>query len=68
MELASSPEMAAISDLARAEGVAVALPYAERHEGRLYNSCALFDCRGDLVLNYRKVHLLSPRSVTTPPP
>ncbi|KAK3259047.1 hypothetical protein CYMTET_31936 [Cymbomonas tetramitiformis] len=58
-------ELDRVGSLARKHGIAVCLPYAERLvvdgvRGGLANSCALFDCEGHLVLNYRKINLYGP--------
>ena len=58
-----SPSLQAAAQIARKSGVCVALPYCEAvdgAEGPLYNACAVFDARGRLALNYRKVNLWGP--------
>eukprot|EP00966_Prymnesium_polylepis_P264013 6099326-Prymnesium_polylepis.1 len=55
-----APELRAVGEAAKAEGVAVGVPYCERcpiDASRLYNSMAVFDAAGELVCNYRKVNL-----------
>ena len=52
--------MTEISHCARDLSLAIAIPYVEvDHQGKYYNSAALFDRTGSLVLNYRKIHLWS---------
>ncbi|MFT4584180.1 MAG: putative amidohydrolase [Gammaproteobacteria bacterium] len=46
-----------IAALAKDNAIAVAYGYPERDGDRLYNSAALVDAGGVLVLNYRKTHL-----------
>ncbi len=50
--------VAALSDLARETGLwLVGGSVPEREEGRLYNSCFVFDDRGEVVARHRKIHL-----------
>lgn len=47
-----------IGPIAKQYAVCIGIPYAERDMtcgNMIYNSCALFDCCGSLVLNYQKV-------------
>lgn len=54
---AADKGLQAVRAVARASGIAIVFGYPERAQGRFYNSAALVDCNGVLVLNYRKTHL-----------
>lgn len=58
----------AVCAIARASGLAIVFGYPERAQARIYNSAALIDSNGDLVLNYRKTHLFGDyeKAVFTP--
>ena len=51
------PFMRAVSDLARTCGIHIMCGYAERADGRIYNSAILFGADGACLFNYRKLHL-----------
>jgi ornithine cyclodeaminase len=55
-----SPEIEAIESIARNNSIAIGVGYSERDDGKIYNSCCVFDATGTLVLNYRKTHLWDP--------
>jgi predicted amidohydrolase len=42
--------------LAKELGIAIAFPYLETEDGKYYNSVALIDKNGKMLMNYRKVH------------
>jgi predicted amidohydrolase len=55
-----APELRAVADAAKSNGVCVGVPYCERcsdDDVTLYNSMAVFDATGTLACNYRKVNL-----------
>jgi predicted amidohydrolase len=52
-----SPNVAPIRAAARAAGMALVLPFAERAPHGCFNSAALFDGDGTLLGMYRKVHI-----------
>jgi predicted amidohydrolase len=54
-----SPVLKEISQVAQSLSIAVAIPYVELDHVKYYNSVALFDKKGNLALNYRKIHLWS---------
>jgi predicted amidohydrolase len=49
-----------VAEMARSHNCAIAIGYPEIGDPVLYNSCALFDSKGRLCLNYRKTHLWDP--------
>lgn len=51
------PALTAVRATARAKGVSVVVGLAERDGSRFYNTTALIDKSGDIVLRYRKTHL-----------
>lgn len=56
-----SEEINSIKSISRINGIGIAIGYAElSSNGKIYNSCCVFDATGDLVLNYRKTHLWDP--------
>lgn len=60
-EVPDGPFGQKMAALARAHGTALAWGYAERGDGRLYNSAALIGADGRLIANHRK-RLCSPQS------
>ena len=52
-----TPHIAPIRAAARAAGMALVLPFAERAAHGCFNSAALFDADGALLGMYRKVHI-----------
>lgn len=57
----ASVEMQAIGNAAKEGSIAVAVGYPERAaDGRVFNSCAVWNCHGTLVRSYRKVCVLLP--------
>jgi len=60
-EPVDGPHLQKVRAHARDIGIAILCPYPERAEVRgeekLFDSMALFDARGELLLNYRKTHL-----------
>ena len=52
-----SPTVTPIRAAARAAGMALILPFAERAAHGCFNSAAIFDADGDLLGHYRKVHI-----------
>lgn len=64
----TSPDLQFIAEIAKEHEMAVCVPYPEAGEaGKVYNSAALFDCQGNLVLNYRKTHLWGDYEAVRPP-
>ncbi len=63
VEPIGGPSVSALRDRAAAQGVALALGFAERDGDRVYNALAIFDSAGALVQHYRKVHLRDFESV-----
>lgn len=49
---------ARLSALAKEHRIAIASSVLELHDGRAYNTFALYDARGELLAAYRKVHLV----------
>ena len=49
----------AVQDAAAANGIAVVCGLAERAGGKLHNSLAAFDAKGEPVARYRKIHLFN---------
>jgi predicted amidohydrolase len=52
-----SPTVTPIRAAARAAGMALILPFAERAAHGCFNSAAIFDADGDLLGHYRKMHI-----------
>mmetsp|Transcript_10260 Transcript_10260/g.9931 ORF Transcript_10260/g.9931 Transcript_10260/m.9931 type:complete len:329 (-) Transcript_10260:148-1134(-) len=53
-----SKEIKQISSIAISLGIAICFGYAEKKTSAgIYNSCAVIDHKGNLILNYRKTHL-----------
>ena len=50
-------ELGACAAAAEAHALCLAVPYCERRGSSLYNAMAVFDARGALAKNYRKVNL-----------
>jgi predicted amidohydrolase len=46
-----------ISSIAETLGICICFGYAEKTVTAIYNSCAVIDHKGKLILNYRKTHL-----------
>ena len=60
-----SNTMSELASLAKKYEISYGIGYPERHckshsEIVFYNSCVVFDCKGDILLNYRKTHLWDP--------
>jgi omega-amidase len=57
-EKGNSPTLDAISQAAKGDGVyIVAGSIPEKHEGKIYNSCFIFNPSGEIIGAHRKVHL-----------
>lgn len=57
--------MSELASLAKKYEVSYGIGYPERHHNSqgviiYYNSCVVFDSKGDIVINYRKTHLWDP--------
>ncbi|MGI9462777.1 MAG: carbon-nitrogen hydrolase family protein [Aestuariivirgaceae bacterium] len=50
----------AVSAIAKQAGLAILCGYPERDAAGIFNSAALFDAKGNLVCNHRKLHLSGP--------
>ncbi|KAL6752951.1 carbon-nitrogen hydrolase [Haematococcus lacustris] len=58
IEGGASPSVAALSQAAREAGVTlVGGSVPERYQGKLYNTCCVFNSQGKLLARHRKVHL-----------
>lgn len=56
-----APELARLAQAARTARCALILGYAERAEGRIYNSALCLGPDGRVLANYRKIQLYGPR-------
>ncbi|MBD1588210.1 nitrilase-related carbon-nitrogen hydrolase [Pseudomonas typographi] len=56
-EPAAGPTLLALAQQARRRGQALVFGYAERSGERLFNAAQVIDGRGEVLANYRKVHL-----------
>ena len=56
-EPSDGPFMREVSALARSCGLHIMCGYAERTDGRIYNSAIMFGADGARLFNYRKLHL-----------
>lgn len=57
-ETADGPSSAAVAEIARRHGIAIAYGYPERAEdGTIYNAATLLDAEGEVLGRHRKVHL-----------
>ncbi|KAK9852129.1 hypothetical protein WJX84_012139 [Apatococcus fuscideae] len=58
IEGGTSQSAAAMAEAAKQHGVTlVAGSMPEKHAGNLYNTCLVFDCRGQQLARFRKMHL-----------
>ena len=54
------PFLSEVANLARRNSIAILCGYPEREGDKIYNSAALFDYEGQLLINHRKLHLSGP--------
>ena len=62
------PEFASMKEITKRFQVAIAVGYPENADDAIYNSFALIDATGEIICNYRKIHLWDDyeKSIFTP--
>jgi len=55
-EVINGPMMRRVAKLTRELGIYIAIGFAERRGGKMYNTLAVFDPSGKLILRYAKTH------------
>ncbi len=64
-EAIDGPMMLRVAELSHELKIYIAIGFAERHEGKMYNTVAVYDPSGKLILRYAKTH--APGEVNTTP-